>query len=158
VSAYIDDVKTHTSAGLMDQIITLQLRKGPDYGAFLKHRILLEACSTDHATETLQAHFYSKFGIPLEHNILLHPSNIADTAARTAKRANYGDIILSIQASPFPEFVDAFVREEITRILTEWRLASSRLKDVPHHLWYLLRVQVHVLIQMNRPRVLSTAG
>eukprot|EP01036_Dinobryon_divergens_P061859 gene61859-biopygen30604 len=50
VSAYIDDVKTHTSAQLVEQIIELQLSKGLAYGAFLKmdkHRILLEVCSTD---------------------------------------------------------------------------------------------------------------
>jgi hypothetical protein len=90
-SAYIDDVKTQTSAGLVDQIITLQLRKGPEYGAFLKmdkHRILLEACPTDQAAETLQAHFHSKFGIPLE-RILLHPSNIADTTAQAAVRRHH---------------------------------------------------------------------
>ena len=36
VAAYIDDVKTHTSAALVDQIIALQLSEGPAYGAFLK--------------------------------------------------------------------------------------------------------------------------
>eukprot|EP01035_Chromulina_nebulosa_P069318 gene69318-biopygen18419 len=144
VSAYIDDVKTHTSAVLVDQIISHQLHRGPAYGAFLKmdkHRILLEACPTDLVAENLQAHFHTKFGIPLE-RILLHPSNIADPAARSAARGNYGDVILGIPASPFPEFIDAFVQGEITRISTEWRLASSRLKDEPHHLWYLLR---HIL-------------
>eukprot|EP01036_Dinobryon_divergens_P061930 gene61930-biopygen33732 len=36
VSAYIDDVKTHTSAQLVQQIIELQLSEGPAYGAHLK--------------------------------------------------------------------------------------------------------------------------
>ena len=128
----------------MDQIITLQLSKGPAYGAFLKmdkHRILLKVCSTEREAETLQTHFHTKFNIPLE-RILLHPSNIADPAARTAARSKYGDVIIGIPASPFPEFINAFVQEEITRISIEWRLASSRLKDEPHHLWYLLR---HIL-------------
>ena len=85
---------THTSAGLVDQIIT-------------GLRILLKACPTDHAAENLlQAHFHTKFGIPLE-RILLHPSNIADPVARSAARGNYGDVILGILASPFPEFIDA---------------------------------------------------
>ena len=29
------------------------------------------------------------------------------------------------------------------RIAAEWRLASTRLKGEPHHLWYLLR---HILV------------
>jgi hypothetical protein len=49
---------------------------------------------------------------------------------------------LGIPASPFPEFINAFVQEKITRISTEWRLASNRLKDEPHFLWYLLK---HIL-------------
>ena len=132
----------------MDQIITHQLNKGPAYG--------------DLAAENLQAHFHTKFGIPLQ-RILLHPSNIPDPVARSAARGNYGDVILGIPASPFPEFIDAFVQEEIIRISTEWRLASSLLKDErappslvpppPHP-----RVQVHVLVQRNRPGVLTTVG
>ena len=132
-------MKAHTSADLVDQIFDLQLTKGPDYEAFLKmdkHRILLEACPTDHDAETLQAHFHAKFGIPLE-RILLHP--VARTVARTAAQCKYGDVILGIPASPFPDFI---AHEEITRISTEWCLASLRLKDEPHHLWYLLR---HIL-------------
>ena len=68
--------------------------------------------------------------------------NIADPVSKVEGRLRYGDVILGIPASPFPEFIIAFVQEEITRISTEWRLASDRLKDEPHFLWYLLK---HIL-------------
>jgi hypothetical protein len=144
VSAYIDDVKTHTSAQLVAQIIEVQLSKGPAYGAFLKmdkHRILLEVCSTDEEAQALQSNFHLKFGIPTE-RILIHPDNIADPVSKAAARVHYGDVILGIPASPFPEFIAAFVQGEVVQIAAEWRLASSRLKGEPHHLWYLLR---HIL-------------
>eukprot|EP01032_Pedospumella_encystans_P033334 gene33334-37666_t len=144
VSAYIDDVKTHTSAQLVEQIIELQLSEGPAYGAHLKmdkHRILLEICTTDDEARTLQSKFNQKFGIPTA-RILLHPDNIADPTLKAAARITYGDVILGIPASPFPEFIEAFVQEEVRSIAAEWRLASFRLKDDPHHLWYLLR---HIL-------------
>ena len=86
----------------------------------------------------LQDHFHSKFHIPID-NILIHPDNIAAPESKALARVAYGDILLGIPASPFPEFIEAFVQEEVTRISTEWRLAASRLKDEPHHLWYLLR-------------------
>ena len=57
-------------------------------------------------------------------------------------RLLYGDIILGIPASPFPEFISAFVHAEISQISSEWRVASDRLKDEPHYLSYLLR---HIL-------------
>ena len=144
LAAYIDDVKTQASAALIEEIIDTQIRDGPAYGAYLKmekHRILLEVCATDAAASALQSHFHSRYAIP--HNrILLHPDNIADPVSKVEGRLRYGDVILGIPASPFPEFINAFVQEEITRISTEWRLASSRLKDEPHFLWYLLK---HIL-------------
>ena len=127
VSAYIDDVKTHTSAQLVEHIIELQLSKGPEYGAFLKmdkHRILLEVCPTDTEAQTLQTNFHQKFGIPTE-RILIHPDNIADPSSKAAARVTYGDVILGIPASPFPEFIAAFVQGEVAKIAAEWRLASA---------------------------------
>ena len=142
--AYIDDVKVQTSAALMEEIIALQVSKGPAYGSFLnmeKHKILLKICTNDEAARALQVNFHTKFQIPVDY-ILVHPDNIAGPDLKAAARVTYGDIILGIPASPFPEFIVAFVREEIQRISTEWRLASSQLKDELHHLWYLLR---HIL-------------
>ena len=68
--------------------------------------------------------------------------NIADPVSKVEGRLLYGDIILGIPASPFPEFIIAFVQEEITRTSAEWRLASDWLKDEPQFLWYLLK---HIL-------------
>jgi len=144
LSAYIDDVKTHTSAALVEEIIAHQLSQGPAYGALLKmekHRILLESCSTVEDALDLQSHFHRRFRIPLS-RILIHPSNVADPAAHAEARLLYGDVILGIPASPFPEYIEAFVEGEILRLSAEWRLASSRLKDEPHYLWYLLK---HIL-------------
>ena len=42
----------------------------------------------------------------------------------------------------FQEFIDAFVSTAVEEISCEWRLASQRLKNEPHHLWYLLK---HIL-------------
>ena len=56
-----------------------------------------------------------------------------------AARLAYGDVILGISASPYPEYIDAYVREKVTEISAEWRIASSRLMGEPHHLWYLLK-------------------
>jgi hypothetical protein len=137
-------MNTHTSAQLVQQIIELQLSEGPAYGAHLKmdkHRILLEICNTDDDARALQSTFNLKFGIPMA-RILIHPDNITDPVLKAAARITYGDVILGIPASPFPEFIEAFVQVEVGRIAAEWRLASSRLKGDPHHLWYLLR---HIL-------------
>jgi hypothetical protein len=144
LAGYIDDIKTQASAALVEEIIDTQIRDGPAYGAFLKmekHRILLEVCATDAAACALQSHFHSKYAIP-RNRIIIHPDNIADPVSKVEGRLCYGDVILGIPASPFPEFIIAFVQEEITRISAEWRLASDRLKDEQHFLWYLLK---HIL-------------
>ena len=50
LSAYIDDVKTHSTAELIAGIISTQQTKGPEYGAKLKmekHKILLQVCGDD---------------------------------------------------------------------------------------------------------------
>jgi hypothetical protein len=77
--------------------------------------------------QALQTNFHQKFGIPTE-RILIHPDNIADTESRAAARVTYGDVILCIPASPFPEFIAAFVQGEVVKIAAEWCLASSRLR------------------------------
>ena len=145
LAAYIDDVKTQTSAALIERIIdTTQIRDGPAYRALLKmekHRILLEVCATDETAIAIQRRFHHKFHTPLN-RILIHPANIADLASKAEGRLLYGDVILGIPASPFPEFIAAFVAGEVSRISTEWRLAAECLKDEPHHLWYLLK---HIL-------------
>ena len=115
---------------MVEQIIELQLSEGPAYGAYLKmdkHRILLEICTTDDEARALHSRFHLKFGIPTA-RILIHPDNIADPASKAAARITFGDVILGIPASPFPEFIEAFVQEEFRRISAEWRLASTRLK------------------------------
>ena len=144
LAAYIDDVKTQTSAALIERIIDTQIRDGPAFGALLKlekHRILLEVCASEEAAIALQSRFHRRFHIPLN-RILVHPDNIADLASKAEGRLLYGDVILGIPASPFPEFITAFVEGEVTRVSSEWRLAAERLKDEPHHLWYLLK---HIL-------------
>ena len=144
LAAYIDDVKTQASAALTEEIIDTQIRDGPAYGAFLKmekHRILLEVCATDAAASTLQSHFHTKYAIP-RNRIIIHPDSIADPLSKVEGRLLYGDVILGIPASPFPEFISAFVQVEISWISSEWRVASDRLKDEPHYLSYLFR---HIL-------------
>ena len=110
--AYIDDVKTHTSAQLVEQIIELQLRKELTYGAFLKmdkDQILLEVCPTDAEAQALHSNFHQKFGI-LTERILIHPDNFTDPVSKAAAQVTYGDVILGIPASPFPEFIAALCR------------------------------------------------
>jgi len=144
LSAYIDDVKAHSTAELIASIISTQQTKGPDYGAKLKmekHKILLQACADDHLARTIQRYFHDTFKIPLD-RIQIHPDNIADPMEKATARLRYGDVILGIPASPFPEFIDAFVSTAVEEISSEWRLAAQRLKNEPHHLWYLLK---HIL-------------
>jgi hypothetical protein len=135
LSAYIDDVKAHSAAELISGIIATQQDKGPDFGAKLnmnKHRILLESCQDDDSTVNLQRYFHDTFKIPLA-RIHIH---------KATARLQYGDIILGIPASPFAEFIDAFVANAVEEISAEWRLVSHRLKEETHHLWYLLK---HIL-------------
>ena len=88
-----------------------------------------------------QSYFHDTFQIP--HNkIHIHPDNISDPADKANAKLHYGDVILGIPASPFAEFIDAFVSNQVEEISAEWRLASHRLRDEPHHLWYLLK---HIL-------------
>ncbi len=144
LSAYIDDVKTHSTAELIAGIISTQQTKGPKYGAKLKmekHKILLEVCGDDLQARSIQSYFHDTFRIPLD-RIQIHPDNIADPVDKAEARLRYGDVILGIPASPFPEFIDAFVSTAVEEISCELRLASQRLKNEPHHLWYLLK---HIL-------------
>ena len=142
LSAYIDDVKTQTSARLIADIISAQLSDGPAYGAILKmekHKILLERCQSVEDALALQNQFCLQFPTIPRDRIHIHPDNIMDEHEQILARSTYGDVILGISASPFPEFINAFVQEQITEIAAEWRLATSRLKGEPHHLWYLLK-------------------
>jgi len=105
----------------MEEIINIQIPDGPAYGSLLnmdKHRILLEVCATDVEASNLQDHFHSKYRIP-RNRIRIHPDNIVDPVSKAEDRLHYGDIILGIPASPFPEFIIAYVLEEITRISAE---------------------------------------
>ena len=88
-----------------------------------------------------QCYFHDTFQIP-RHRIHIHPDNISDPADKANAKLHYGDVILGIPASPFAEFIDAFVSNQVEEISAEWRLATQRLKDEPHHLWYLLK---HIL-------------
>jgi len=133
-----------TQAELIAGIIAIQQSKGPDFGAKLnmnKHRILLQSCLDDNRTVLLQSHFHDTFQIP-RNRIYIHPDNISDPADKANAKLHYGDVILGIPASPFAEFIDAFISNQVEEISVEWRLASHRLKDEPHHLWYLLK---HIL-------------
>ena len=103
-----------------------------------KHRILLQSCLDDNRAVLLQSYFLQ---IP-RHRIHIHPDNISDPAEKAYAKLHYGDIILGILASHFAEFINAFVSNQVEEISAEWRLASHRLKDEPHHLWYLLK---HIL-------------
>ena len=144
LSAYIDDVKGHSAAELIAGIIVIQQSKGPDFGTKLnmnKHRSLLESCLDATREVLLQRHFYDKFQISLN-RIHIHPDNISDPSEKASATLHYGDIILGIPASPFAEFIDAFVVNEVEEISAELRMASHRLKDEPLHLWYLLE---HIL-------------
>ena len=106
-----------------------------------KHRILLESCLDDNRAVLLQRNFHETFKIPLN-RIHIYPDNISDPSEKVSAKLHYEDIILGIPASPFGEFIDAFVVKQVEKISAEWRLASHRLKDEPHHLWYLLK---HIL-------------
>jgi hypothetical protein len=106
-----------------------------------KHRILLQSCLDDNRALLLQSYFHDTFQIP-RHRIQILPDNISDPAVKANAKLHYGDIILGILASHFAEFIDAFVSNQVEEISAEWRLASHRLKDEPHHLWYLLK---HIL-------------
>ena len=122
LAAHIDDIKTQVSAALIEEIIDTQIKDGPAYRAFLKmekHRILLEVCATDAAASALQSHFHTKYAIP-RNRILIHPDNIADPVSKVEGPLLYGDVILEIPASPFPEFISAFVQAEILRISMVW--------------------------------------
>ena len=88
-----------------------------------------------------QCYFHDTFQIP-RHRIHILPDNISDPAEKANAKLHYGDIILGILASHFAEFIDAFVSNQVEEISAEWRLASHRLKDEAHHLWYLLK---HIL-------------
>ena len=130
LAAYIDDVKTQTSAALIERIIDTQIRDGQAFGALLKmekHWILLEeVCATEGAALALQSRFHSRFHILLD-RILIHPDNIADQASKAEGQLLYGDVVLGIPASPFSEFITVFVEGEVSRISSEWRLAAERL-------------------------------
>ena len=150
LSAYIDDVKGHSAEQRTGLSRThrwhyrdsAEQRTG--LGAKLnmnKHRSLLESCLDATREVLLQRHFYDKFQIPLN-RIHIHPDNISDSSEKASAKLHYGDIILGIPGSPFAEFIDAFVVNEVEEISAELRLASHRLKDEPHHLWYLLE---HIL-------------
>ena len=105
----------------MEKIIDIQIRDGPAYGSILnmdKHRILLEVCASDIAASNLQDHLHTKYKIP-RNRIRIHPDNIVDPVSEAEGRLHYGDIILGIPASLFPEFIIAYVLEEITRISAE---------------------------------------
>ena len=122
LSAYIDDVKAHSAAELIAGIIAIQQDKGPDYfGAKLnmnKHRILLESCKNDDRAVHLQRYFHDTFKIPLA-RIHIHPDNISAPSEKATTRLHYGDIILGIPASPFAEFIDAFVANAVEEISAE---------------------------------------
>jgi hypothetical protein len=142
LSAYIDDVKAHSEAELIAGIIATQQSKGPDFGAKLnmnKHRILMQLY--DNRAVLLQSHFHDTFQIP-RNKFYIHPDNISDPADKANAKLQYGDVIIGIPASPFAEFIDVFVSNQVEEISAEWRLASHRLKDEPHHFWYLLK---HIL-------------
>jgi hypothetical protein len=98
-----------------------------------KHKILLQVCGDDLQARSIQSYFHDTFRIPLDH-IQIHPDNIADPVEKAEARLRYGDVILRIPASPFPEFIDAFVSTAVEEISCEWRLASQRLKNEPNHL------------------------
>ena len=124
LSAYIDDMKTHSSAELIAGIISIQQSKGPEYGAKLKmekRRILLEVCKDDYCAQLLQRHFHDMFKIPLN-RIHIYPDNISDLSEKMTARLRYGDVIIGIPGSPFPEFIDAFVLNAVDdEISTELR-------------------------------------
>ena len=121
LSAYIDDVKAHSAVEPIAGIITIQQNKGPNFGAQLnmnKHRILLESCLDNNRAVLLQRYFHDSFQIPLN-RIRIHPDNISDPSEKASAKLHYGDIILGIPASPFAEFIDAFVANAVEEISAE---------------------------------------
>jgi hypothetical protein len=101
----------------------------------------LESFLDDNRAVLLQRHFHETFKIPLN-RIHIQLDNISDLSEKASAKLHYGDSILGIPASPFGEFIDAFIVKQVEEISAEWRLASHRLKDEPHHLWNLLK---HIL-------------
>ena len=78
-----------------------------------KHRILLESCLDDNRAVLLQRYFHDSFQILLN-RIHIHPDNISDPFKKASAKLHYGDIILGIPpASPFAEFIDAFVANAV---------------------------------------------
>ena len=108
-----------------------------------KHRILLELCLDDNRAVLLQRHFHETLKIPLN-RIHIHPDNISDLSEKASTKLHYGDIILGILASPFGEFIDAFVVKQVEEISAEWRLASlcsnggPTILDVPERCLQIL--------------------
>ena len=63
----------------------------------------------------LQRYFHDTFQIPLN-RIHIHPDNISDPIEKASTKRHYGDIILGIPASPFAEFIDAFIGNQVKEI------------------------------------------
>jgi hypothetical protein len=136
LSAYIDDVKAHSAAELIADIIATQQSKGPDFGAKLnmtKHRILLESCLDDNRAVLLHATF------------MIHSRSrlTGSTSTRTTSRIPLKKRVLNCtMETSYSGSRRLLVLKQVEEISAEWRLASHRLKDEPHHLWYLLK---HIL-------------
>ncbi len=85
-------------------------------------------------TTTVQCFFSATF---------MRHSRSSSTSTRTTSGISQKKRVLNcIMETLYSGFIDAFVVKQVEEISAEWRLASHRLKDEPHNLWYLLK---HIL-------------
>lgn len=141
LSAYVDDVKAHTAFQYITDIINHQIEAGADYGSRLqmkKHKILLGRCPTEEAAIEQQRILHEKFDIPVA-KIFIHPDNISDLSASVAAKSLYGDVVLGIPISPFPEFVHHQVAILTDELEAEVKTLAERLADEPQLLFYFLK-------------------
>ena len=107
LAAYMDDVKVHSSFLSVMEIIKTQLRDGPKYGAKMKmakQKIFLGRCPTLSIAQAQKAALIA-LSIPAD-RIHIHPDNLPLDQQVDAKR-HFGEMLIGIPVSPFPEYIDA---------------------------------------------------
>ena len=148
----MDDVKVHSSFESVVDIIKLQISDGQKYGAKLKmskQKIFLGRCPTLVEAQAQKDAFVA-LSIPAD-RIHIHPDNLPDDQQEEA-RTLFGEVLIGIPVSPFPEFINAqldiIIREiedEVTKRLIprldKWpQLLHYFSKHIlPHKFTHLLR-------------------
>ena len=143
LSAYMDDVKVHSSFESVVDIIKLQLSDGRKYGAKLKmakQKIFLGHCASLEIAQAQKDAFVA-LSIPPD-RIQIHPDNLPADQQDEA-RMQYGEVLIGIPVSPFSEYIQAQldiivrdIEDEVTKRLI------PRLDDCPQLLHYFSK---HIL-------------